>query len=150
MEQKQITIVLGIVKNEYGHYLLGKRNEPALPGIHEKWNILGGKIEFGEKAEQAVVREIKEESGLDVKVVRLLPRIFERLRQKDNNASIHIIEIPYECEIVGGELLPKSNDPKVGELKFIDPNELDKHDLVEGEEEVFELMRRIGDQTIKH
>ena len=149
MHQKQITIVLGIVKNENGCYLLGKRNEPSSPPIHEKWNILGGKIEFGETPEQAVVREIKEESGLDVKVVRLLPQIFVRQRQR-HKIPIQVIGIPYECEIIGGKLFDQVTDKGVSELKFVHPKELENHELIEGEAEFFKLILEDSKSVFAH
>jgi len=46
-----------------GMILLGKRrNEPG----KGKWSIPGGLVELGESVEQTVIREVKEETGLDV------------------------------------------------------------------------------------
>jgi 8-oxo-dGTP diphosphatase len=55
-------IVRAIIQNEQGDILLVKRvKEPA----KDRWILPGGKIEFHEKAEGAISREIKEELGLD-------------------------------------------------------------------------------------
>ena len=52
-------------KNKFLHYLTHKEKKND---IHEgKWNGLGGKLIDGESPEECVVREVKEESGLDIK-----------------------------------------------------------------------------------
>jgi len=73
---KQLVVVLAIVRDQAGRYLLGRRNSPEIISMHGKWDILGGKLEYGEAPEEAVAREVKEESGLDVKVVAMLPCAF--------------------------------------------------------------------------
>jgi 8-oxo-dGTP diphosphatase len=50
-----------------------RRNEPELKGAHLKWEFPGGKVDFGETIEEAIVREIEEETGVIVKIKRLLP-----------------------------------------------------------------------------
>ena len=48
--------------------LMINRNKPPFMGL---WNAVGGHIEDGETPEQSAIREIKEESGIDVKSVEL-------------------------------------------------------------------------------
>ena len=57
----------GLIVNNRGKIMLVKSHK-----WFDKWTIPGGHIELGEKMEDAVVREIKEEVGVDVKVERLL------------------------------------------------------------------------------
>lgn len=57
-----------LVEND-GKLLLGKRASEPAKGM---WDILGGFIDAGETAEEAVRREIKEEAGLDVAITRYL------------------------------------------------------------------------------
>lgn len=71
-KDKQITVVVGVVQKD-GKILMVKRNEPEQIDVHQKWEIPGGKIDFGENIEEALEREIKEESGVNAKVVKLLP-----------------------------------------------------------------------------
>ncbi len=61
------------------------------------YRLIGGGIEFGEMAKDAVLREIKEEIGLDATVIKQLPtveNIFEF-----NGKSGHEIIIPFEVEL---------------------------------------------------
>ena len=52
-----------------GRYLLGKRNKQNYQNF---WIIPGGKVEWGENLEQAAKREIKEETNLDIEIVKLI------------------------------------------------------------------------------
>ncbi|MCR4326939.1 MAG: NUDIX domain-containing protein [Candidatus Roizmanbacteria bacterium] len=69
---KQITVILGVcVKNN--KLLLIQRHEPECPDAHMKWEFPGGKFDFGETIEEAVIRECKEETGIAVAIKTLLP-----------------------------------------------------------------------------
>ncbi|MBL7206196.1 MAG: NUDIX domain-containing protein [Candidatus Aenigmarchaeota archaeon] len=50
-----------------GKFLLGERNKKNAKGF---WVIPGGKVEWGETIEQAAIREIKEETGLDIEIIK--------------------------------------------------------------------------------
>lgn len=70
MNEKIVVAVKGIVlKNK--KVLIVKREEEDEVGAGT-WEMPGGKIEFGEKLEDALIREIKEEVGLEVIVGKLL------------------------------------------------------------------------------
>ncbi|MEK7617788.1 MAG: NUDIX domain-containing protein [Patescibacteria group bacterium] len=137
MEQKQITIVVAVIKNDKGEILIGLRNEPSIPEEHNKWEFVGGKINFGEEPEKALIREVKEESGLDVKVIRLLPKILNQL-WLNQNPQRQIIILTYECLVVGGELKPKADE--ILELKFIDPKDTDNYDCLPNVEKIISLL----------
>ena len=79
MNQKQITIVTAIIRDKKERFLLSKRNEPSLPYAHNKWQFIGGGINFGEDPEASIVRECKEEAGIKIVVVKMLPKIFTHL-----------------------------------------------------------------------
>lgn len=69
-DYKTVVVVKGVILHE-GKALIIKREANARFG-GGTWELPGGKIEFGEDLETALVREIKEEAGLDVKVERIL------------------------------------------------------------------------------
>ena len=64
----------GVVVHE-GRALLIRRGSPPLQG---EWSIPGGMLEVGETLEQGVIRELAEETGLEVSVVELI-EVFERI-----------------------------------------------------------------------
>src|SRR5207302_1207058 len=62
---KSITVVCACVLRQGGQQvLLSMRRAPGVSGLDGKWELPGGKIEFGETPEQTIVREIREELGI--------------------------------------------------------------------------------------
>ena len=59
--------VRGIIKNDNDEILIVKRH-PKSRTDPEMWELPGGKVEKGEDFDVALVREIKEETGLDAKI----------------------------------------------------------------------------------
>ncbi|MEX1030728.1 MAG: NUDIX domain-containing protein [Paenibacillaceae bacterium] len=70
MDNKIVVAVKAILVNK-GKILIVKRADNDAVGAGE-WETVGGKIDFGEKLEEALIREAKEESGLDIYVEKLL------------------------------------------------------------------------------
>ncbi|MBD3279521.1 MAG: NUDIX domain-containing protein [Candidatus Pacebacteria bacterium] len=68
------------------------------------YDFPGGGIELGEPTDKALLREVKEETGLDVKMGRILhcEHSFFKLPFKGN--FVHSIHMYYECRVVGGEI----------------------------------------------
>jgi 8-oxo-dGTP pyrophosphatase MutT (NUDIX family) len=77
-----------VILDEAGRVLLHRRSDDGL------WGMPGGWLDNGETPEQAIVREVAEATGLDVRVVRLA----ETARRA---ASVHHTLV---CEVLGGEL----------------------------------------------
>jgi 8-oxo-dGTP diphosphatase len=139
MEKKTFPIVIALVRNEVGEILLAKRDEPELSHAHNRWEFIGGGINFGELPEDAIIREAKEEAGVDIKVIRLLPKILTHVWELDGGDRHQIIMIPYECEIIGGVLSPNKRE-QIGELKFIHPKDLDNYDYLPNTKETLALL----------
>lgn len=95
----------GIILNKKKEVLLqlrGKkaRNERGL------WKLPGGQIEYGEKAEQALKREIKEELGVEIKILKQIFCLDDILKKE----SQHWLVPFYLCKIKKGK--PKILEPK--------------------------------------
>ena len=86
------------------------------------WAIPGGFVEYGEKVEDAAIREAKEETGLDIKLTRLVGVYSDPNRDPRG----HTVSIAYLAEIVDGNLKPDS-DAK--DAKFINISDIDKINL---------------------
>ncbi|MDZ5610167.1 NUDIX domain-containing protein [Bacillus pseudomycoides] len=88
-----------IIKNELGEILF------QYPG-GEFWSLPAGAIELGETPEEAVVREVWEETGLQVQV-KGIKGIFggrDFRHTYSNGDQVEYIVIVFECEVGGGEL----------------------------------------------
>jgi len=81
---------IGIVISE-NHILLVKRQDLPL------WVIPGGGIDEGETAEEAVVREVKEESGLDIAIERKVAE-YSPINRLASFANL------FQCRLLGGEI----------------------------------------------
>ncbi len=138
MNQNQAAIVVALITKEKGEVLLGKRNEPYLPELHEKWEFPGGHIDFGEDAETALVREVKEETGLDVKIIRLLPKIYSNI-WKIKNKDCQAILIAFHCEAIGGIL--KSDNVEISELKYFKPEDINYQNCLPKTKEIIDLLK---------
>jgi 8-oxo-dGTP diphosphatase len=96
---KSITVVCACVMRQGGQQvLLSMRRAPGVSGLDGKWELPGGKIEFGETPEQTIVREIREELGITVAPRRLLPYLHTNLWEYEH-AVQHVVLACYECEI---------------------------------------------------
>lgn len=63
-----------IFENDKGEFLLYLRdNKPTIP-FPDHWDLIGGHVEEGETPEQALVREVKEELGMDLKDYKFYKR----------------------------------------------------------------------------
>jgi len=112
-----VVIVLGIIFDPLKRkILIGRRIQD--PHIKElTWAFPGGKPEYSEDLEDAVVREVKEETNLNVE--SLGPVFAKTYPEKSELLSIY-----YLCELKGGK--EKAGDDFI-ELKWVTPDELESY-----------------------
>lgn len=91
---------VGGVIVSHGRALLVKRGKPPLEG---QWSIPGGLLEIGETLMEGVRREMREETGMDVRPLDLID-VFERIElDGGGKARYHYVVLDYLCEATGGE-----------------------------------------------
>src|SRR3989339_125931 len=104
-----------------GKILMNKRNDPHNPQFHGVWEFPGGTVEMGETIFENVVRECKEETGFDVKVLEQLPTIRVKTRHIEK-FSYQIYLVPVIAKIVGGDGV--FSDDEVLEMRWYTPEEI--------------------------
>jgi len=112
VKSPKITVDGIIIKG--GEILLVKRKNDPFKG---KWALPGGFVEYGEKTEDAVVREVLEETGLKATVYKTIGVYSDPNRDPRG----HTITVVYKLDIKGGKL--KSGDD-ASDAKFFDVNQL--------------------------
>ena len=85
--------------------LLVERAKPPLAGY---WSLPGGLVETGERLEDAIVREVHEETGLCVRADSIAT-IFERIMpgqdpSRDGRCEYHYVLVDFYCSVLGGNL----------------------------------------------
>ncbi len=130
MDRPTYPIVIAVIKNDQDQILIARRRDDSLPDGDGKWELVGGKIEWDETPEQAIIREVKEETGLEVAIARLLPKSFVSYWKKKDGSEFKVVLLAYECKIIGGELHQLSHDQKIAELKFINKIDLNNYQWV--------------------
>jgi 8-oxo-dGTP diphosphatase len=92
---------VGAVMFERGRVLLVKRGQPPLK---DRWSLPGGLVELGETVREAVAREVREETGLQADVGKLLG-VFDRVvRDATGRIQYHYVLVDFLCHSVSGEL----------------------------------------------
>jgi len=115
-----------VVVNEDGAILLHRREDT------QRWSIPGGAMEPGESIAQTVVREVKEETGLDVEPVSILG-VYSNPRHVVEYGDGEVrqqFSICFICKAIGGQLSTSEESLEVG---FFTPAEIESmpmHDSI--------------------
>ena len=102
--------------NENNQLLLQKR---AVPAEKDHWCIPGGRLEMFETLENAVIRETKEETDLDIEVIKMIGVCDHIIKEE----SAHWVATSFLCKIKSG--VPKIMEPdKASDLRWFDLDKL--------------------------
>lgn len=124
---KQLEVVCGIIK-EKNKVLIAKRGK----GIHENmWEFPGGKVEPMETKQQAIIRELKEELDIEVKVIGFLQDVMDI--RKD--VTIHISA--YVCELIRGTPTLHVHH----EYKWVDAQEIQHYAFEPADQRIIERVK---------
>lgn len=95
-------VSVGAVVVDGDRVLLIKRGQEPLKG---RWSLPGGVVEMGETLEAALVREVREETGLDVRVGPVIEVLDRISRDASGRIEFHYVIIDYAAYAAGGSLV---------------------------------------------
>ena len=130
METKEKDVVIGLIMLD-GKLLIRQRKD-INPLWDKKWEFSGGKVEINESYEQALIRELKEETGLEITNPEFLG-----VRHVDWSLPNHVLRVHLQCF-----LCHVSHDQVIVEDRccygyvWVDPAEALTMDLLEGNAEI--------------
>ncbi|MBI1920379.1 MAG: (deoxy)nucleoside triphosphate pyrophosphohydrolase [Geobacter sp.] len=119
-----LKVTCAIIEKE-GKVLAAQRSERMSHPL--KWEFPGGKLHEGESLEDCLVREIREELGIEVQPLVSLPPLVHHY----DHISVELL--PFICRIVQGEIVLHEHS----EVSWLEPEELSSLDWVEADVPVF-------------
>ena len=129
---KKIEVVAAVIRDK-DKIFTSQRAHGEFKG---QWEFPGGKIEEGETKEQALIREIKEELDVSIKVDDFLCTVTHTY--PDFKLTMHV----YLCKISGGKIQLLEH----ADGKWLDIEDLDGLDWLEADIEVIEYLRSLQKQ----
>lgn len=120
----RVRCVGAVVLDDAGRLLVVRRRNPPAAG---RWSIPGGRIEPGESTEEALRREVREETGLDVVVGHRLGTV--ELPAEDGEGTVFDVD-DHRCTVTGSTEAVAGDDAT--DVAWVDRAAFDLLDLVDG------------------
>ncbi len=124
-----LEVVVAIIIKD-GKTLIAKRKQGKMMG--GSWEFPGGKTETGETLEHSVIRELKEEMDVDVRVGELIAEIDYNYEWGD----VHLIA--FHTEIIGGQIKLLEHD----EMAWVTMNQMSEYGMTPADEPLIEMIKK--------
>ncbi|MBT3339104.1 MAG: NUDIX domain-containing protein [Anaerolineae bacterium] len=94
-----------------------------------QWCLPSGGVDPGETVEETCVREVYEETGLNVRVTRFVGVYSDphRMVEYPDGNKVHVVALSFEAEIIGGEL---GLSDETTDFDYFTPEEMEKLDML--------------------
>jgi 8-oxo-dGTP diphosphatase len=109
-----------------GRVLIVRRARPPAQGLH---TLPGGVVELGETLEQAVIREVREETSLDIEPLALAGYREAIARDAGGRIERHFVILPFAARWIAGEI---ALSEELAEARWLLPSELSGLKTTEG------------------
>ena len=119
MARIPIPVVAAVIEDAQGRVLVAQR--PAHKHLALKWEFPGGKVEPDESPASALARELREELGIEIEILRALPRFTH------DYGDVEIAMIPFTCRLARGSAAPHPHEHV--DLRWVSGAELATLDL---------------------
>ncbi len=129
-------VVLALIQKE-DTFLFTLRHDPG-SDYHNKWQIPGGGHEFGETPIQTLHREVREELGIEVEIVQMLPDIQTKVRNTWQG-----IFLTYHCKLKDTDSPIVLND-EASEYKWLTLEDLADHDTFQSLDGCVDLIKSLS------
>ena len=124
-----MTVVVAAAIERDGCYLAARRTRPV--DVAGRWEFPGGKVERGESEEEALAREIREELGVEIEVVRRVPGEWPL----PDDPVLHL----YVAQLTVGEPQPLDHHDQ---LRWITRAQFDEIDWLESDREAVDTLAK--------
>ncbi len=114
-----------------GEMVLATQRSYFMPHPY-KWEFPGGKLLTGETPEACIIREIREELGVEISVIKLLPSV----KHVDSDHALKLI--PFVCSITEGEI--SLTEHRL--YRWVHLSQLEEIDWLEADVEVVKLVKK--------
>ena len=126
-----LPVVCAVIEDLDGRVLVAQR--PAHKHLGLKWEFPGGKLERDELPEAALTRELREELGCEITLVRALPR------STHDYGTVVIEMIPFVCQVPPGSAAPHPHEHVA--VRWVTLAELETFELAPADWPVVESYR---------
>lgn len=118
MSRSQFRTVVKALITYQGRVLIGQKEDGEKPHSGE-WHFLGGHLDDDESLEEAVKREVKEETGLEVEVHQIVDAM---VFSWDKDGEKDAVQLLYHCEADSQDAEPQDD---LQDVEWVDPGELE-------------------------
>lgn len=126
-----------------GTRILMVRKSSDDPHNPEFWELPGGRMNFGEDVEQHLLREVKEEVGLEVQPGRPL-HIWSWIMQRAGEPPVQVVAVVRMCTVTSGEISCKNQDSSdyISSIQWHDFDSLDRLQVIASQRDAINLAIR--------